>query len=392
VTETGIAFIYWGRRGFTRFTLEAAHAARDMGLNAYFSISTSNDLFDEFRQFGDSIFPVQTFDSSIGAAFATPRVLSLRNDITDWLVERRVKAVINLMPHIWSPLVSGAFRKQGIHHAVVIHDAKPHPGDRTGLVCKWLLTDAMSADTVFTLGGFVRSELIRRGIASAERIKAAFMPDLVFPSATSHCIRKAPRNGKSSPLRLLYFGRMLRYKALPLLVDALEILAAKRISVEVTVCGEGDLQGMSARLERLGACIVNKWLTDEEIGQLLTGHDAVVLTHLEASQSGLVSAASGAGLPVVVTPVGGLVGQVQERGIGLVASAVSADAISKCIASLAQDHVLYNSIVDRIGRSTEFSMTQFLRSLVTALPPHVVSHPAGARLRGQTSFQLARAP
>src|SRR4029078_13439254 len=150
-----VAFIYWGRRGFSRFTLEAARAAREVGMNAFFSVSTSNEHFSEFRQLGD-IFPVDTFRTAPGALLNLPHVLEIRRTLVDWLVERQIELVINLMPHVWTPLISCGLGRQGIHYSVVIHSAEPHPGDPTSMVFKWLLTDARTADCVVTLSGFVR--------------------------------------------------------------------------------------------------------------------------------------------------------------------------------------------------------------------------------------------
>jgi glycosyltransferase involved in cell wall biosynthesis len=256
-----------------------------------------------------------------------------------------------------------------MHYAVIVHDAKPHPGDPTGLVYKWVLIDAGAADTVVTLGGFVRNELIRRGVASPERIKTVFMPDIVFPGARPHTAAKVRRREAGPPLRVLYFGRMMQYKGLPLFVEAMERLIAGGVPVEISVCGEGHMDGMSMRLANLGAVVINRWLTDDEVGQLLACHDVVVLTHVEASQSGVISAAMGAGLPVVTTPAGGLAEQVRPRGIGLVSDSIDAQSVADCVGALALDCSLYNAIVDRIGASATFSMTQFLSELVAAMQP-----------------------
>jgi glycosyltransferase involved in cell wall biosynthesis len=339
-----------------------------MGLNAYFSISTSNECYSEFCRFGDAVFPVDTFHTSLGALLKAPHVFQIRRKLLAWLTEREVKLVIALMPHVWTPLISGELRRQGMHYAVLMHDAKPHPGDRTGWAFKWLLNDAKAADTVVTLGGFVRNELIKRGIAPAKRIKTVFMPDLAFPGAQPHTAIKARRRETGSPLRVLYFGRLMQYKGLPLFADAMEIVAANKIPIEISVCGEGNLGSMPSRLASLGAVVINRWLSDDEIGQLLACHDVVVLTHTEASQSGVISAALGAGLPVVTTPAGGLAEQVQSRGVGLVSARIDAQTVADCIRTLALDCTLYNGIVDRIGSSANFSMAQFLRELLAAMP------------------------
>jgi glycosyltransferase involved in cell wall biosynthesis len=359
-----VAFIYWGRRGgMCRFTLEAAHVASEIdGLNAHFSVSTANELYPEFRSLGDPVFSVDTFHSPFGAILNTPRVFFLRRKLIAWLTKRNVKSVIVLMPHIWTPLIAGAVKACGIRYTVVVHDAKPHPGDATGLIYSWLLNDIRAADTVVALSDWVKSELVGRGIAPAERTRALFMPDNIYPSSATE---RPPRRQPGQPLRILFFGRLLRYKGIPLFVEAMEILAARGISVEISVCGEGDLRSVASRLEALKAKVINKWLDDDEVGDLLACHDVAVLTHIEASQSGIISAAMGAGLPVVTTPVGGLAEQVQTRRAGLVSARADPQAVADCVGALALDDALYHRIVDQIGfASRSFSVKKFLRDLV----------------------------
>jgi glycosyltransferase involved in cell wall biosynthesis len=349
----------------SRLTLEAMRVVHATpGTELLFSISTTNELYEEFRPFEGMILPVDTFRSAPDAASKVFRIFQARRKLINWLREREVKSVVVLMPHIWTPLMADAIKREGIHYAVVVHDAKPHPGDPTGLLNYWLLKDAKAADTVFTLSEWVRKELASQGTAAVERTKVLFMPDVLFPNAGQSHVRR-PRDG-GHPLRVLFFGRLLQYKGVKLFADALEILAAERVPIRVSVSGEGKLGGVASRLAKLGAVLTNRWLSDAEIGDMLSRHDLVVLTHTEASQSGVIAAALGAGVPVVTTPVGGLAEQVRSRGAGLVAERVDAIAIADCIRSLALDHNRYNSI--RIHSDDNFSVAQFLRKLVAALP------------------------
>jgi glycosyltransferase involved in cell wall biosynthesis len=152
------------------------------------------------------------------------------------------------------------------------------------------------------------------------------------------------------PLRLLFFGRMMDYKGLPLLVAALDELRTKGLMIDVTVAGEGDLQGKKQRLESLGVTVINRWLLEDELSKLLAAHDAVVLTHVEASQSGCAAAALGAGLPVITTPVGGLVEQIVHEVNGLVADRVDAAAIARQVTRMAKDPGLFRSLVQGVVR------------------------------------------
>ena len=94
-------------------------------------------------------------------------------------------------------------------------------------------------------------------------------------------------------------------------------------------------------LETMGAYVDNRWLREVDIAPALAKLDLLVLPYIVASQSGVIAAACGAALPVVVTPVGGLVEQVRDGESGIVAEAVAADAVAAAIARLATDAALY---------------------------------------------------
>ena len=143
----------------------------------------------------------------------------------------------------------------------------------------------------------------------------------------------------------------------------------KGLIVHVTVAGEGDLKGQKRRLESLGVTVINRWLRDGELSSLLATHDAVVLTHIEASQSGCAAAALGAGLPVIATPVGGLVEQIAHEVNGLVADRVDAAAIARQITRLAKNPNLYSSLVQGVARHQHsWGTRNFLDNIVDAIP------------------------
>jgi glycosyltransferase involved in cell wall biosynthesis len=111
-------------------------------------------------------------------------------------------------------------------------------------------------------------------------------------------------------LRLLSFGRLLPYKGLDLLALALAPIEPGRL--EVRVVGTGPESPDLARLRTIpGVTVENRWVPEAELGALLGWADALVLSHREASQSGVAAAALAAGRWVVATRVGGLAEQLE---------------------------------------------------------------------------------
>jgi glycosyltransferase involved in cell wall biosynthesis len=111
---------------------------------------------------------------------------------------------------------------------------------------------------------------------------------------------------------VLFFGRLLPYKGIDLLADALTRLGS-RSDLAVRVVGSGPGSASLDALSRLpGVSVENRWVPDAEIGTLLGWADALVLPYREASQSGVAAAALAAGRSVIATKVGGLVEQLRE--------------------------------------------------------------------------------
>ena len=154
----------------------------------------------------------------------------------------------------------------------------------TAIVNRWLLRDALKADEVVTLSAYVKSALIARFPELEDRTRALFLP--IFRStAVNRQRRPADRVG------FLFFGRLLAYKGLPLFVEACELLRARNQGFRIAVAGEGNLGAWTGRLAALDAVVINRWLDYDEVAALFAQYDCMVLSNIEASQSGVIALA-----------------------------------------------------------------------------------------------------
>jgi len=197
------------------------------------------------------------------------------------------------MPGTLDVLMAVALRLLGTRLVVVVHDADAHPGD--GFPGQMILQRALCwfANGLAVLCGHVGTRLWQQGLAgTGRRALIRFKhPPFGFGLPASE-----PAGG---PRRLLCFGRLLPYKGLDLLAEALAALPADA-AIAVRVVGSGP---ESAALDALRACrgvtVENRWVPESEIGALLAWSEAVILPYREASQSGVAAAALAAGRPVI---------------------------------------------------------------------------------------------
>jgi glycosyltransferase involved in cell wall biosynthesis len=367
-----------GRRGaMPRLALQLAQAAaaRD-DLDFTLVLACDNDLVEQFRFLGDRLLVVDAVDR--GSVLRSARnVLLCTQPILARIACAQPDAVINLCPHVATPVLALLVRRLGIPYATVVHDASGHPGDRGGVLAPWFRMEARVADAAVTLSRYVACELVRKRVEAA-RIVPLFLPDLAYGPETG-----ARRRATGKALRLLFFGRLLKYRGLDVLVDALERLAHQAVGVRATIAGAGSIaRDTSERLAALGCDVVNRWIGETELARLLAEHDVVVASHLECSQSGAVAAAFGSCLPVVALPVGGLLEQVQDGRTGVLADGTDAAALARTIHRLSQDTQMYESISAHLEATrSQRSTGRFLDQLLAA---HTLSN-AASGVSGQAA-------
>jgi glycosyltransferase involved in cell wall biosynthesis len=125
---------------------------------------------------------------------------------------------------------------------------------------------------------------------------------------------------ESTPLRevpedtcnILFFGTIRPYKGLEDLVQAFELLANGGERCWLTVVGETwedwtqPIELIKASKHRDRITLVNHYVSDAEVSRWFAGADVVSLPYRRSSASGPLHLTMDAGLPVVVTDVGGL--------------------------------------------------------------------------------------
>ena len=302
----------WGRRGAgPRFGLHLSEGlAAQPDIEPTLSLSNQAEIM-RGRPPGGHDLPVSTYDGFSGFA---RRVLTASHQVTALTARLRAirpDAAVCAMPAPMDFIMSAALRRLGVPYTVVVHDAERHPGDGVPLVVMALQRRLVAgASGIVALTSHVADSLAHQRLTQGKTLLVAAHPPFIFgPPA-------APPGAHGDRLRLLSFGRLLPYKGLGLLAEALGQLGD--LPVDVRVVGSGpegaELQALRAIP---GVTVENRWVPENEIGTLLAWADAVVLSHREASQSGVAAAAIAAGRWLVATNVGGLGEQLADEPMAL---------------------------------------------------------------------------
>jgi glycosyltransferase involved in cell wall biosynthesis len=156
----------------------------------------------------------------------------------------------------------------------------------------------------------------------------------------------------TEPIDVLFFGRILPYKGLDVLLQADPLIRNHLPDYRLAIVGEGNLAPYRSLIPS-GPCvkIVNRFVSRGEASRFLRSAKVVVLPYIDASQSGVAAAALGVGTPVVVTAVGSLPEIIQDGRTGLVVPPNDPAALAEAISSLLTDEALRK----RVGKGIKES-------------------------------------
>jgi glycosyltransferase involved in cell wall biosynthesis len=257
------------------------------------------------------------------------------------------------MPALLDVAMVQALEQRKVPFVAIVHDADLHPGD--GLWPQMMLQDRMarSAHGLVALSDHV-ARALRRRYGPDKPLEVMYHAPFTFDRPSVGPAR-FPRQREG---RLLFFGRLLPYKGLDLLAEAM-VLLQDRMRIELAIHGAGAIERrVRARLARIRHLTLEEgWIAEERIPDLILAADAVVAPYREASQSGVVPIAYAYGRPVVATPVGGLAEQVVHGETGLVAASVTPGALAAAIERLFTDEGLYTHCAETAVRHAAQRLT-----------------------------------
>lgn len=341
---------HWGKEGAgAKFTSALARGLNDLpDTTLAVSAATSSDLAREISDHTD--LPLQSvrifegdkslLSGKLAAGLALLGLPRIGAHFSGALAEFKPDVALCAFQSIWDVAALPVLRRAASRFVLVLHDAEPHPGDRypmRGAVLGW---EVKAADALIVLSDHVAREAERLYGFPADRIYT--VPHGAFTFGEP--VRTSRHYPTGRAFRLLFFGRIVAYKGLALLLDAYRILREQGLTIELAIVGSGDLSPYRQALLGLeGLSLYNGWVDDEAIAKALRDADAVVLPYVEASQSGVAASAFASALPVIATPVGGLMEQVEDGLTGLIAGAVTAGSLAEAIMRMAISPEVYET-------------------------------------------------
>jgi glycosyltransferase involved in cell wall biosynthesis len=236
------------------------------------------------------------------------------------------------MPHPLDPIFYFICKLKECRIISIIHDAKSHPGERWPKD-KTAIDRIQNSDRTIFLSHYVAS--------SVPFDRKNHFDICNFPIRVATC---AP-----AEKYILFTGRMKKYQGLELLLESW--LIAERLLPGYKLLVAGDFNQELPKKSDIS--FIQKWLSPDELDSLISRSSLLVLPYLEASQSGLFMQAASFGIPIVATPVGGLIEQVS----GYQGSVLSKDLRAESLAAAIIEGV-------RLPRGKEFTYSNLDLNMV----------------------------
>lgn len=306
----------------------------DRTTEVYLSLARQNKDIEAFRETG---LPIVTLDrpslSNLWRrAWLLPQQL---RDHGETLASFKPHAVIITMnsPFAWPFII--LLQRRGLKVIYVAHDAEPHPGDyaRTWQRASQDLL-IRKADRVVALSGSVADRIAGRIPIAARKISVIPL-ETIFPTKRAQ-LPDLPT--ASQPVRLLFFGRLLPYKGLDLMAQALAPLRTNP-NWTLTIAGSGpleaDVRGTFGDWPQVDLEL--GWISGKRADELYASHHLLLCPYNEASQSGSISHAISWAVPSLVTPTGALPEQIGFGTAGVVADSMDADGFRRGLQQILED-------------------------------------------------------
>lgn len=324
-----IILIYLGRKGGgATYSLEVAKALhRRCEVVAVISQQAQN--LQHWRDTGIKLVEIPTYENAIGFISSTldvSRHLWLRRQIEAFSPD----VLYYPMIHLWTPIINKLLPK--LPKVVTVHDPVLHRGERNLLVEALQRISMRQATRLILLSRIFVEVLKRQGIPET-KIDVIPHGEFSYYARGKWAVSPTVNDGRT----LLFFGRISPYKGLQVLLEAFPIIQKQIPQVRLLIVGSGNVEPYQEQLSRLkGVIIVNRWISDNEVGDFFSRASVVVAPYVDGTQSGVIPIAYSFGLPVVATNVGGLSEQVVDGVTGFLVPPGDAEALARaCIDLLA---------------------------------------------------------
>ncbi|MDC7292857.1 glycosyltransferase [Butyrivibrio sp. DSM 10294] len=335
---------YLGRNNSAPFfSYSVGKALKENGYDVIAVVSKHATNISDWRNYGfREIYEVDTYTSGKNLIFKSICFLLVgKRKLKKKFDSENIDYIINTFFHPWSNIVSDLWKE-----AVKItfcHDPILHDGVNRIMRVMYPLFIRRGDHVVVLTKKFV--DIVEKDYG-IDRKRIHYCPhgrmDL-YKNNISSCRPMDFPEYKNEYINFVFFGRIEKYKGLDVLGKAYEIIKSKHSNVSLSIYGAGDLGAYTDLIQHQDVRIVNKYISDEDIGWIFNGANIVlVLPYENATQSGVIPIAFEYGTPVICSDLTGLREQLDDGNAGIYFDAGNEKSLADAMELFISDKKVYN--------------------------------------------------
>lgn len=277
--------------------------------------------------------------------FKRPRLRYATNIFYSLGIVSKIKKIDPDVIHIqdgdpWFSFVLWLLRKYPI--ITTLHDPKQHLGEEK---LREKFRDMITKK--FTKRYIVHGEFLKEQLHRQLNVDIGSIDNIPHGNCNSF-FKKIPRK-RSKIKKILFFGRIWRYKGLEYLIKAEPYIRKQIENYKIVIAGHGEPFDKYRKLIKNPNKfeIHNRYIKNDEIPYFFSEADIIVLPYIEATQSGVIPLAYAFKKSVVATNVGSIP-EVVENGVsGILIPPKSAKKLANAVIDLLKKPRIMKSLGEK---------------------------------------------
>lgn len=219
-----------------------------------------------------------------------------------------------------------------------IHDGQLHSGEKNwkDRLARFLFLRLTGRKVFVFYSEFTKNQFLNGRKMAATGYKKLQIQRYSFWKKLRHC------SLPSSAQYILFFGRISRYKGVPLLLDAMPEVWKQFPEVPLMIAGRGNDPGVANHplIQNKDSRVrfINRHIHNDELAGLICNAITVVCPYTDASQSGVLWTTFGLNKPVVATDVGAFGEFIRPGFNGFLIGDIHPEPIAKALIDCLSDN------------------------------------------------------
>ena len=323
-----LGILYIGKQGgICHYTYELVQVLSKIAKVTCY-LSANNELLTQWRELPCQIKIFETYSgfSSLLWSMLTQQPSNVAREID----KDQLDILLDTGSGPWAEIIKKAISCK-MFEIDVIHDVEIHPDRWLPLITAYRFLYPNKSNAFVGISDYSYQQLLLK-FPKIQILKSAH--GIIQPAVNIDLDRIANNRNK-----FIFFGRIEKYKGVEVLVKSFKIAKQVNPDLSLSIVGKGTIdENLKTQIAELGIQLINRWVSEAELVEIVADNGVVVMPYLSATQSGVAALCLGNGLPAIATSVGALSEQIIHGRNGSIVPPGDADALAQAMLAMSKDY------------------------------------------------------